>query len=109
MTSLVSSVRRRTLVVGLVVASFAAASGSAYAAPGLDYYPPPGGPPTAKTRTAKVPKRPKTVNVERIAVRCDVPVGTSHSGDLWRCEWTAAPRCAAAPFHIWAGGGAPQG
>ena len=33
MTSLVRSIRRRTLVVGLVVASFAGASASAYAAP----------------------------------------------------------------------------
>ncbi len=86
MTTLVHSIRRRTLVVGLLVASFAGASGSAYAAPELAHIGPPGGPPTAKTRTlAKVPKRPKVV-VERIAVRCDVPAGTSHPGDLWRCE-----------------------
>ena len=87
MTSLVHSIRRRTLVVGLVVASFAAASGSAYAAPEVVQagYGPPGGHPSAKARTmAKVPKRQKAI--ERPTVRCDVPAGTSHPGDLWRCE-----------------------
>jgi hypothetical protein len=84
MTSLVYSIRRRTLVFGLVVASFAGASGSAYAAPAVVQLG--DGPPSAKIRTvAKVPKRPKVV-VERTVVRCDVPVGAAHADDLWRCE-----------------------
>ena len=85
MTSLVHSIRRRTLVVGLAVASFGVASGSAYAAPAvvqLGYGPRR----SAKTRTvARIRTRPKKV-VERTAVRCDVAIGASHSGDLWRCD-----------------------
>ena len=38
MSTLVSSIRRRTLVVGLVVASFAGASGSAFAASAASPY-----------------------------------------------------------------------
>ncbi len=84
MTSVVHSIRRRTLVVGLTVASFVVASGSAYAAPAVVQLG--DGPPSAKTRTvARIPTRPKKV-IERIAVRCDVAIGASHSGDLWRCE-----------------------
>ena len=84
MTSLVHSIRRRTLVACLVVASFVGASGSAFAAPAVVQLG--DGPPSAKIRTVSmIPKRPKKA-VERIAVRCDVPIGTSHSGDLWRCE-----------------------
>jgi hypothetical protein len=86
MTTLGHSIRRRTLVVGLVVASFAGATGSAYAAPGLAHRGPPGGPRPAKIRmVAKVAQIPKLV-VERTVVRCDVPAGTAHPGDLWRCE-----------------------
>lgn len=87
MTSIVHSLRR-TLVVGLAVASFAGAggalasleSGSDYAAPEimqLGYGP--GGAPATSVRTfSELP--------EREAVRCDVPVGVSHAIDLWRCE-----------------------
>ena len=83
MTSPVHSIRRRALVVGLAVASFVGASGSAYAAPAVVQLG--DGPPSAKTRTmARIPKRPNKV-VERLVVRCDVPVSTSHEGDLWRC------------------------
>jgi len=83
MTSLVHSIRRRTLVVGLAVASFVGASGSAYAAPAVVQLR--DGPPSAKIRkVARIPERPKAV--EQIGVRCDVPIGTSHAGDLWRCE-----------------------
>jgi hypothetical protein len=83
MTSFVHSLRRRTLVVGLMVASFAGASSSAYAAPPFVQFG--DGPPSTKIRTAKIPKRPKVV-VERTIVRCDVSVDTAHPGDLWRCE-----------------------
>jgi hypothetical protein len=42
--------------------------------------------PTPKFRKVpKIPQRPKVV-VERTVVRCDVPVGTAHADDLWRCE-----------------------
>jgi hypothetical protein len=88
MTSLVHSIRRRTLVVGLAVAPLAGASGAlASLESGSDYAASdvvqlgygPGGPPSADVRTvADVP--------ERATVRCDVPVGTSHPIDSWRCE-----------------------
>ena len=84
MTTLGHSIRRRTLVVGLLVASFAGATGSAYAAPA--HHGPPGGRPSAKIQTAPVPKRPKAVVVERTVVRCDVSVSAAHPDDLWRCE-----------------------
>jgi hypothetical protein len=104
MSTLVHSIRRRALVVGLVVASLAA-SGSAYAAsaaPQLSNRPLPikitgvvdgslygyanSYTPTPKFRKVpKIPQRPKVV-VERTVVRCDVPVGTAHADDLWRCE-----------------------
>jgi hypothetical protein len=84
MTSLVHPIRRRTLVVGLVVASFAGVTGSAYAAPQVVQLG--DGPPSAKISTVKrIPKRPKVV-VQRTDVRCDVSVGTAHPSDLWRCE-----------------------
>ena len=83
MTSLVSSIRRRSLVVGLAVASLAGTSGAlASLESGSDYAAPevvqlgfgPGGPPSAGIRTfAELPTRP--------AVRCDAE-GTSHM----RCE-----------------------
>ena len=58
MTSLVHSIRRRTLVVGLTVASFVVASGSAYAAPAVVQLG--DGPASAKTRTvARIPTRPE--------------------------------------------------
>ena len=105
MSTLVHSIRRRALVVGLVVASLAGASGSAYAAsaaaqlsngpvptkiPGVvdgslygyanSYTPTPKFP-----KVPKIPQRPKVV-VEPTVVRCDIPVGTAHADDLWRCE-----------------------
>jgi len=93
MATPVRSIRRRTLVVGLAVASFAGAggtlasleSGSASAAPEVVQlsYGPPIAHPIAK-KSAIVPKRPKVV--AQTAVRCDVPAGTAHAGDLWRCE-----------------------
>ena len=163
MSTLVHSIRRRALVVGLVVASLAGASGSAYAASAAaqlsngpvptkiagvvdgslygyanSYAPLPtkiagvvdgslygyansytsrpklntaaqlsNGPvPTKITsvvdgslygyadsytptptfrKVPKVPQRQKVV-VERTVVRCDVPVGTAHADDPWRCE-----------------------
>jgi hypothetical protein len=153
MSTLVHSIRRRALVVGLVVASLAGASGSAYAASAAaqlsdgplptkitgvvdgslygyanSYTPAPkfhavrgvvdgslygyanSYTPTPKFhavrgvvdgslygyansytptptfhKVPKIPQRPKVV-VERTVVRCDVPVGTAHAGDLWRCE-----------------------
>jgi hypothetical protein len=88
MTSIVHSLRRRTLVVGLAVASLAGAGGAlASLESGSDYAEPeimqlgygPGGAPSASVRTfSELP--------EREAVRCDVPVGASHPIDLWRCE-----------------------
>ena len=161
MSTLVHSIRRRALVVGLVVASLAGASGSAYAASAAaqlsngpvpaktagvvdgslygyansytplpakiagavdgslygyanSYTPRPklntaaqlsNGPvptkitsvvdgslygyansytPTSKFRKC-IPQRQKVV-VERTVVRCDVPVGTAHADDPWRCE-----------------------
>ena len=84
MSTLVHSICGRTLVVGLVVASFAGASGSAFAASAaspygyaMQY--------TPKAPVKKVPQRPKVV-VERTDVLCDVLVGTAHAGDLRRCE-----------------------
>ena len=84
MSTLVHSIRRRTLVVGLVVASFAGASGSAFAASApspygyaMQY--------TPKAPAQKIAQRPEVV-VERTDVLCDVLVGTAHAGDLRRCE-----------------------
>jgi hypothetical protein len=102
MSTLVHSIRRRALVVGLVVASLAGASGSAYAAsaaPQLSNRPLPikitgvvdgslygyanSYTPTPTFRKVpKIPQRQKVV-VEWTVVRCDVPVGTAHAG---RCE-----------------------
>lgn len=103
MSTLVQSIRRRTLVVGLVVASFAVASGSAFAASAASpygyamHY-------TPKAQVKKVPEslygyamhytpkaqvkiaqRPKVV-VVRTGVRCDVSISTAHAGELARCE-----------------------
>ena len=104
MSTLVHSICRRTLVVGLVVASFAGASGSAFAASAASPYGyamqyTPKAPVqkagqslygyamqyTPKAPVQKVPQRPKVV-VERTDVLCDVLVGTAHAGDLRRCE-----------------------
>ena len=83
MTSLVSSTRRRMLVVGLAVASLAGASGAlASLEGGSDYAAPevlqlgygPGGPPSVGIRmAAEVPQGP-------IVVRCDASDDTSYMG-----------------------------
>ena len=104
MSTLVHSICRRTLVVGLVVASFAGASGSAFAASApspygyaMQYTPKASAQKmpeslygyamqyTPKAQVQKIAQRPKVV-VERTAVLCDVLVGTAHAGDLRRCE-----------------------
>ena len=83
MTSLIHSIRRRTVVAGLVVASFAGAggafasldSGSAYADPEvlqLGYGP--GGPPPVSIRTVAIP--------EPYSVPCE----TSRTPSQWVCE-----------------------
>jgi hypothetical protein len=91
------------LVVGLVVASFAGASGSAFAAiaPPSPYgyamqYTPKASAQkipeslygyamqyTPKEKVKKIAQRPKVV-VERTGVRCDVSI--AHADDPWRCE-----------------------
>ena len=104
MSTLVHSIRRRTLVVGLVVASFAGASGSAFAASvpspygyAMQYTPKASAQKipeslygyamqyTPKASAQKIAQRPKVV-VERTGVRCDVSIGTAHADDLERCE-----------------------
>ena len=102
MSTLVHSIRRRTLVVGLVVASFAGASGSAYAASAppspygyaMQYTPKASAQKipeslygyamqyTPKAHVPKIAQRPEVV-VERTGVRCDVSI--AHADDL-RCE-----------------------
>ncbi len=87
MTSLVHSIRRRTLVVCLAVASLAGASGAlASLESGSNYADPevvqlgygPGGPPSVNPTVAVLREGP--------AIRCDVAEGTAHPIDLWRCE-----------------------
>ena len=83
MTSLIHSIRRRTVVAGLVVASFAGASGAfASLDSGSDYADPavlqlghgPGGPPTVSVPTAVIP--------DRSSVPCETP----HTPWQWLCE-----------------------
>lgn len=103
MSTLVHSICRRTLVVGLVVASFAGASGSAFAAFGppspygyaMQYTPKASAKKipeslygyamqyTPKAKVKKIAQRPKVV-IERTGVRCDVSI--AHADDPWRCE-----------------------
>ena len=117
MSTLVHSIRRRALVVGLVVASLAGASGAAYASAAAQLSDGPAKAtrivdgslygfansytPTRKSHAVKgvvdgslygfansytpTPKSHAVVG-ERTVVRCDVPVGTAHADDLWRCE-----------------------
>ena len=104
MSTLVHSIRRRTLVIGLVVASFAAASGSAFAASAhspygyaMQYTPKAQAQKapeslygyamqyTPKASVKRVAQRPMVV-VERTGVRCDVSISAAHAGDLGRCE-----------------------
>jgi hypothetical protein len=83
MTSLIHSIRRRTVVAGLVVASFAGAGGAlASLDSGSDYADPevlqlgygPGGPPPVSIRTV--------ANPEPSSVPCEAP----HTPSQWVCE-----------------------